>query len=557
MRVCPECGARTEASTCPGDGLPTLPEHLLDGESETPSLVGQTLGGRYEVDELVGRGGMGWVFRGRHRFTGQTLALKVMRREVARDREAVRRFYREARACMGLRHHHTIKVHDFGISDEGFPFLVMEYLEGRSLAALLAETGPLPPERAAHIATQICKSLDEAHEQGLVHRDLKPSNVFLTAMHGEQDYVKVLDFGIAKFVGETDESMITVSGVVLGTPRYLSPEQAQAGPLDRRSDLYSLGVLLHEMLSGALPFASSNLQALLVMHVQERPPLLPAAVDGRPIPEALRRLVVRLLAKRPDERPATAAELVRLLNAALGGGGAGTPTGNRAPRPLASGGGIAESPDASTDAGLSAALPRRPWRTAASIVAALVAVGIVGVLLLVSGPDRAPPPHLGARPTLAAAPDVPTPGRSDTPPAEPETAVPMAVPAGGRDAAIARPDAVHAAAPPPDVVVGRAPDVATRTVVLRSDPPGATVWEGAAELGQTPLDLVHVAGRSRALRLTLAGHRATRCTVDDDSGAEVLVSLEARRRTPRAGADGVPPADEPAEPLRIHVPTDF
>ena len=317
MRVCPQCGFRAEERICPRDGLPMVEEGLFGKGEPAPELVGRMFGDRYQVESLIGLGGMGWVFKATHLVMQQTVALKVMRQEVARDMSAVKRFYQEARACSQLGHHNTIKVHDFGVSDDGFPYIVMEFLRGRPLNEVLKVEGAFPTARAIRIATQICKSLDEAHEVGLVHRDLKPANIFLTRMHGEEDYVKVLDFGIAKFVsgGDRREHSLTQSGMVIGTPKYLSPEQAQAKTLDRRSDLYSLGIILYEMLLGEVPFDAPSTGALLVKQIQEAPRPLPETVDGRPIPPALRRVVLQLLAKNRAERPTTAIAVAQYLEA--------------------------------------------------------------------------------------------------------------------------------------------------------------------------------------------------------------------------------------------------
>ena len=263
MRVCPQCGFEADERFCPRDGFPMVKEGLFEADGGAPSLVGRLFGGRYQVEEVIGKGGMGWVFRATDPVMQRTVALKVMRRDVARDMAAVKRFSKEARDCSRLRHHNTISVYDFGVSDDGYPFIVMEFLEGTPLGRLLHDEGALPLERVVHIATQICRSLDEAHDLGLVHRDLKPANVFLTQVHHEQDYVKVLDFGIAKTVAGDKGETLTKSGMVIGTPKYISPEQAKAQPLDRRSDLYALGVILYEMAVGVVPFDAPSTGALI------------------------------------------------------------------------------------------------------------------------------------------------------------------------------------------------------------------------------------------------------------------------------------------------------
>lgn len=316
MRLCPQCGHRSDARICPEDGLPTVVEGILRGhDADSEAFVGKVFGERFEVEALLGAGGMGWVFRARHLTLQRTVALKVMRRELASDLSAVRRFYQEARASSLLQHHHTIRVTDFGVSDDGHPYLVMEYLEGRPLDDVLRDEAPLAPLRAIRIATQVCQSLDEAHSRGLVHRDLKPPNIYLARIHRDDEHVKVLDFGIAKFVaGEPGAESLTQSGMVIGSPRYISPEQAQSLPLDGRADLYALGIVLHEMLVGRPPFTAGTPATLLVDHVTAAPPPVPERVGGCAVPGALRALVSQLLAKDPADRPPSALAVARTLH---------------------------------------------------------------------------------------------------------------------------------------------------------------------------------------------------------------------------------------------------
>ena len=284
-----------------------MDEAVLDRRDPTADLVGRLFGDRYRVHSLIGKGGMGWVFRAVHEAMQQTVALKVMRRDAARDLAAARRFYQEGRACSLLSHPHTIRVYDFGVSDDGHPYLVMEFLEGRSLEDVLSAEGFLAPARAARIGQQVCRSLHEAHEAGLVHRDLKPANVFLARISGEPEWVKVLDFGIAKAVRPATWAESLTGGMLVGTPRYMSPDQIGRRDLDGRSDLYSLGVMLFEMLSGQPPFVADEPIPLLVKHMNEPAPDLRAVLPaGRVVPDALCALVGRLLAKNPDHRPPSA-----------------------------------------------------------------------------------------------------------------------------------------------------------------------------------------------------------------------------------------------------------
>ena len=310
MRVCVGCGRRTEEGSCPEDGLPTIREGILAHPEGPPNLAGRCLGGRYRIEALLGEGGMGWVFRARHTVTGQRVAVKVMRPETLTNRSMIRRFFLEARSCSQLRQPHTIKVHDFGVSDDGYPFYVMELLEGESYREVLERNGALPVEEALRVGTQVCKSLAEAHDAGLVHRDLKPSNLWRTSLPGEGVYVKVLDFGLVKPIEPSLAShALTDSGAVMGTPRYMAPEQLAQGRLDGRTDLYALGVTLFELVTGRPPFPAATVAELCELRLREAPPHL---LDEGPAdtPPRLANLVSRLLADRPDDRPPSASAVL-------------------------------------------------------------------------------------------------------------------------------------------------------------------------------------------------------------------------------------------------------
>ncbi|HEY7724588.1 MAG TPA: serine/threonine-protein kinase, partial [Anaeromyxobacteraceae bacterium] len=241
-------------------------------DPDTTAWVGQVVADRYRLVEVIGEGGMGAVFRAEHVRIGKALAVKLLRGAFARDPDAVKRFDAEARIVSRLSHPHTIAVFDYGElgSGEGF-YLAMEYVPGRDLATLLREEGRLPEPRAVAIAEQILGSLAEAHEAGVIHRDVKPANVML-ARTREGDYAKVLDFGIAKLRDAAGDE--TTQGVILGTPNYLAPEQARGEPLDPRTDLYSVGALLYELVAGRPPFAGRPPMAVLQAHLSEDPPPL-------------------------------------------------------------------------------------------------------------------------------------------------------------------------------------------------------------------------------------------------------------------------------------------
>jgi serine/threonine-protein kinase len=302
MRICPECKGRTPERVCPTCRITTVDEAALSGHD----LLGKVFVDRYEIVELLGRGGMGAVYRARHIAMDSQVALKVLRREASTDLDSIERFYREARAASRLAHPNTIRVFDFGQSEDGQLFLAMEYLEGRTLRAEVRRVGRMDPSRVLRIAEQIARSLGEAHEKGIVHRDVKPENIFLMTMIGHPDFVKVLDFGVARtLAGES----LTRTGLAIGTPAYMSPEQARGERVDGRSDLYSLGVMMFEMAAGIPPFESSTPMHLMLKHISEPPPRL-SDVCGGGIPPDFEALVHQLLAKVADDRPHDASALL-------------------------------------------------------------------------------------------------------------------------------------------------------------------------------------------------------------------------------------------------------
>ena len=301
---------------CPDDG--SVLEDKLPPEER---LCGQTLAGKYRIEGFLSQGGMGAVYRATHVMLGKPVALKLIRPEIVTSPEVVRRFQREARAASLLSHPNIVTIYDLGQVEDGTLYLAMELCAGMSLKDLMVAEGPLAPRRAVRLCRAIAGALALAHKNRIVHRDLKPHNVMIARDAEGQETPKLLDFGIAKAV-ETDGATLTSTGMVLGTPRYLSPEQAKGLSVDGRSDLYSLGIIFYEMLVGRVPFDDPSVPSLLVKHMAE-PPRPPSEL--RPdVPPAIESIVLRLLEKDPARRFQSAED----LSAALAALDPAAPVGN-------------------------------------------------------------------------------------------------------------------------------------------------------------------------------------------------------------------------------------
>jgi serine/threonine protein kinase len=276
--------------------------------------IGEVLAGKYELVALVGQGGMGAVYEARHKILGRRFAIKVLRPELCDRPTMMERFQREAMAAGALENDNIAAVTDLGVAPDGAPYLVMEFLEGENLAALLARQGPLAAPRAADIVRQAAYGLLAAHDKGIVHRDLKPENLFVCRRNDGTDLVKILDFGIAKLQLEPRDANITATGASIGTPHYMAPEQARGEKrVDHRVDLYALGVILYELLAGAVPHPGDSYNEILYHIFSKRPRPLDELRPG--LPQGLSRLVHQLLEAEADRRVQTMVELVEQLGA--------------------------------------------------------------------------------------------------------------------------------------------------------------------------------------------------------------------------------------------------
>ncbi len=395
-------GARLRA--VPGAAAPATDGQVRD---EANALIGTVLDRRYRLEEMIGEGGMGLVFRATHVLIGKSFAIKVLRREYLDVPDVARRFVLEAQVASNLKHPNVVEISDFGETPDGAAYYVMELLHGSTLAVEIDTSGAMPVAKACAIALQIAQGLEAAHACGVVHRDLKPDNVFLCSPRKGSDElrVKLLDFGIAR----AGPRRLTVTGALLGTPEYLSPEMALGREVDPRADLYALGIILFEMLTGRVPYYAKEVARVLEMHIVGTPPHL---VDRRPELAALTSLdglIQDLLKKAPDERPASAQDVVARLGGALREDPSDDTADHRVQRStLTIGSNAMPEADVVTDAGHGWEEPSGwtpgqatptptplPAATSASIVGPIaigvgVALGAAGIFLAIAQPWRTP-----------------------------------------------------------------------------------------------------------------------------------------------------------------------
>lgn len=311
IKRCPECGEQYSPDSlfCGFDG------QTLASARWTPAadkLLGTTIDGRYEVVAVLGEGGMGTVYKVRHVRLERFFAMKVLRQNLAEDEKLCARFIQEAKATASVRHPHVVAISDFGRVPDARPYFVMELLEGLTLSQVIRAEAPLSPVRAARIVARIARALGAAHEAGIVHRDLKPENIFLVG--GNDEDVRVVDFGAALVVGG---QRLTKTGVVFGTPHFMSPEQASGQPVDHRADVYALGVILYELCTGRVPFEADTFMGVLTKHVFAAPTPPSKLLVGRTRLGALEQVILRALEKQPSRRYVTmeayATDLERIL----------------------------------------------------------------------------------------------------------------------------------------------------------------------------------------------------------------------------------------------------
>jgi serine/threonine-protein kinase len=412
----------------PGAGAP-------DGEARDPGALPPGFAvGEYRIDRLLGRGGMGSVYAAHQPEIGARVAVKVLAAELSRDARLVQRFVDEARAVNKIRHPNIIDIFAFGRLPDGRHHFVMELLDGETLAARL-ERGPLPPSDARRLLLQICEALEAAHQEGVVHRDLKPENLWIATPRHGQPYAKLLDFGIAKLAEDRDASLATETGVAMGTAHFMAPEQCRGEPVDARTDIYALGVILYRMWAGRLPFEGGSFLAVVTQQITATP--VPPSVHA-PLPARLEALILRCLQKDPAARPQSArvlgAELGEILEEALPGetvpSAAGPDRGETGNGKWGTGNGERGTGNVGSD------LPRPVrrervrapvrWRRVVVGVAIAAVVASVAAIVITQGPRPLEPrPPAAAAPTSIARPVERAPAAvapasvSDAPPARP------------------------------------------------------------------------------------------------------------------------------------------
>ena len=314
LKVCLECNRQFTGivSACPHDGSP-LVKVMQD------PLIGTTLAGKYEIISVIGHGGMGVVYKAKDTLIERLVAIKMLKAQLISDSMSVKRFHHEGRAASRINHPHVITVHEFNISPSGQPFIVMDFLEGTSLAQVIKDDGHVGVERTVKILIEACDALNHAHRHGVVHRDLKPSNIVLIDYDGPKDFVKVVDFGVAKLITEGGQELqrLTQAGEVCGSPVYMSPEQCQGEELDARSDIYSIGVVMYESLTGLLPLIGQTMVETMSKHITENAAPFSQARPDLYIPERLEAVVFKALSKNPAERHETMALLKQDLDMAI------------------------------------------------------------------------------------------------------------------------------------------------------------------------------------------------------------------------------------------------
>jgi serine/threonine-protein kinase len=505
---------------------------MANAENVDP-LIGKTINDRFQVTSLIARGGMGKVYRGKQMPLGRDCAIKVLSvKQGEVDEDFERRFFLEASILAKLTHPNTVTVFDYGRTEDGVLYMVMEFLEGHTLKQTMRDEGPFDQDRGAHVARQMCRSLREAHSLGVVHRDLKPGNVYLVEHGDERDMVKVIDFGLVKNVDASNTEDLTQAGLFMGSPKYMAPEQIRGEHVDARTDIYAMGVMLYEMVCGEVPFDRANQVDLLLAHVNERPKRPRERKPDVQINEGFEAIIMRCLEKNPDDRFTSMDDVLAVLKEATGGRpttetaasielrkslDALVKSGSNPPVPTA--------PDPSQLVATAAdAQPKKGGSKFAAIGLGLALVAAVGIFVATRG------------------------GKDD---AQAQAATSQQKPATTNSVT----NSTTAAKVEPAVTAAPKPTVDLKRIHLESDPAGAKVRDGGDVLlcDTTPCD-VKVESGTLTVSLSLDGYNSEKLTLKEgDSAKKVTLSKKpsytwsAPKNTGAAANTGAakPPAGDP------------
>jgi serine/threonine protein kinase len=549
-----ESSATADASTAVKNGP------ISSGPQADP-LIGRVINDRFKVLALIARGGMGRVYRAEQVPLGRLCALKVLHPNYAgeHDPEFHKRFFLEASTSSKLRHPNTVTIFDYGSTDDGIYYMAMELLEGRTLHRVLRDSGPLEPARALRIVRQVCRSLREAHGLGVIHRDLKPANIFLVRNEDEEDFVKVLDFGLVKHLDEGAAEHLTQTGLFMGSPKYMAPEQIQGEKVSAATDVYALGVVLYELLTGKVPFDRGNSVNTLMAHVSEPVPPMIQTNPSVAVPIPIAEFVARCLAKRPEDRFESMDAMLEGLRAAATGALDSISTGEwtrsivdaRAPLGIPEPARVArpelvtpvsDAPPSGPSATPSVE-PSEPARSAvrpvalppAAPAAPVAASGRTGLLVAALA--------VGGLVAVGVASRMRTSGQAATRTEGGPSASASTGPVAPRADAPADAGAAATSSEP-------SPVAPTVHIALASEPPNAQVLEDGRELGRTPLEL-RLTGpqadpsRMHAFTFRLSGYNDAQVTL---GGSEIRYVARLARRA----------ATRPTTPTtRPNVPTGY
>ena len=543
---------------------------ISKGSGVPDPLIGRVINDRFKINALIARGGMGKVYRAEQAPLGRVCAIKVLNPNYAGDQdpEFHKRFFLEASIASKLTHPNTVTIFDYGRTEDDVYYMAMEYLEGHTLHRAIREAGHFPEERAAHVARQICRALREAHSLGVIHRDLKPANLFLVEHGDETDFVKILDFGLVKNVSDTKTEDLTQTGLFMGSPKYMAPEQIRGDRVDARTDIYALGIILYEMIAGKVPFDRPNSVNILMAHVNEEAPPIRQMNPNTTVSVAFEETIARCMAKNPDNRFKSMDEVLAALKRI---GNAGFSTGNgtgeyralavsgsspRSLQPLGSDSAPSLDPPAlSLSGGLkSISAPQtnsmNPGLSGSGSI--LSPLGMPGDMAHELSRDvhfSSPPPSGGSKGILLSAV---VGGLAIAAIVGYSALRPGGAAAGSRfSPQLASPTASSSV---PAVAADTAPKApALVKVRINTDPDGATVKEDGVELcGSTPCDLLYKGAdadpaREHKLTLTRQGYRAETKTLKIGDGP-IAVKLTRAPELPRFIPPPQPKPDTPPVP---------